>query len=76
MLDLLPPDYGYKVVTFEINDNRCDNNSKLKLSLSSFCLLSTKDFAAHSRKRMAAKSGDRRMVVITCHSCVGTENVA
>ena len=28
VLDLLPSGYGYKVVTFEINDNQCDNNSK------------------------------------------------
>ena len=40
VLDLLPPGYGYKVVTFEINDNQCDNNSKFILEVR----VSTKDF--------------------------------
>ena len=33
VLDLLPPGYGYHVVTFEINDNKCDNNSKFILEV-------------------------------------------
>ena len=33
VLDLLPPGYGYKVVTFEINDNQFDNNSKVILKV-------------------------------------------
>ena len=44
VLDLLPPGYGYKVVTFEINDNQCDNNSKFILEVR----VSTKDLPAHS----------------------------